>query len=788
MRRLVALVLLSLAAAAPARAVVVRGRPISTLRLHGQLSPLKQPSIATDGKRFLLAFDTFSDAYHRNYVFTQLVNEDGVAQPPLLLGRGSDPAVVWTGQQYVVVWSGFQKDGVGTSGGQLRRAVITRGGALRDAAAITDTPYSGARMAWNGKRILLVASAGFQQVTRMLLDRSGRLTTEPTSFAEARNSTYWTVAAAYGRYFVGFSGGDESIVSVREDGEVIGRQPLPAGTDAAEGAFAFDGSSLLFFFASVRRVALYVAPVDRDGTPGSPSVILRDTALESRPQVPYAAFDGSRFVVAYTIEDAFSGRDAAIVGIDGTGRVVAPVARVAVRGGNQTATGLACAGRHCAVVIGDRDRGDEGGTLYLIDRSTTLTLGGPLLDPQSLPTIAASANGYMIAWWEDEATQRRLYASRVAADGSFLDGVGIALASLPMAIEPQRPAIASDGDGWLVVWSDSRVHGVRISSAGAKLDAVPIEILNGNNPAVAWNGSRYLVVSEEQAAIPMAFVGRDGRVSARAPFIPPDAAPGTLPHRPALTWDGVYFMLAYVLSSTPLDGSQLAARIDDDGVPVDAQPIAIGSGPLPLGAASDGVRYCFTSNGISTAPVGDPRRISRTDFYGYQAYSDGRVARRAREFTTVFAHSGDEVLIFPTDGSAQRLVEFSGFDEIRSPDVACIGDACAVVYAHINPADATQRIELVFAHEVSVDALGTLPEPPQGVAVSGTEGDRMVVSWQPVTANGYEIETSQDGVAYRRVEVAPANATSASVPLAPFVRVRAVNVAGSSAPSAPAGL
>jgi len=187
-RRLLFCVLLCLAAAVPAHAVVVRGRPVSALRLHGQLAPLKQPSIATDGKQFLVAFATFSEAYHRNYVFVQLVDEQGVAQPPLLLGRGSDAAVVWTGQQYVVVWSGFEKDGVGTSGGQLRRAIITRGGALRDAAAITSTPLTGARLAWNGKRILLVAAGGFQQVTRMLLDRGGRLVSGPTPFGEARNS------------------------------------------------------------------------------------------------------------------------------------------------------------------------------------------------------------------------------------------------------------------------------------------------------------------------------------------------------------------------------------------------------------------------------------------------------------------------------------------------------------------------------------------------------------------------------------------------------------------------
>lgn len=59
------------------------------------------------------------------------------------------------------------------------------------------------------------------------------------------------------------------------------------------------------------------------------------------------------------------------------------------------------------------------------------------------------------------------------------------------------PAVASDGSSFLVTWGSSRLQALRVSSAGAPLDAEPLEIaaLPGAHVPrhVTWDGERYLV-------------------------------------------------------------------------------------------------------------------------------------------------------------------------------------------------------------------------------------------------------------------------------------------------------
>lgn len=68
-----------------------------------------------------------------------------------------------------------------------------------------------------------------------------------------------------------------------------------------------------------------------------------------------------------------------------------------------------------------------------------------------------------------------------------------------------RPAVAWNGDEYLVVWEEydsviknSQIFGVRIDTDGVLLDATPIAIVPGNDPAVAASGTDFLVVSTHE--------------------------------------------------------------------------------------------------------------------------------------------------------------------------------------------------------------------------------------------------------------------------------------------------
>lgn len=139
------------------------------------------------------------------------------------------------------------------------------------------------------------------------------------------------------------------------------------------------------------------------------------------------------------------------------------------------------------------------------------------LDPQR-PTAAAQRkasvafNGevYLVLWEDsrNNGTGWDLYGVRIRdADEGLLDAVPLAICTARG--DQTYPAVASDGQNFLVVWEDARgtssdIYGARVrASDGAVLDAsgLPIRTLANNQraPSVTSNGSTYLVVWQENS-------------------------------------------------------------------------------------------------------------------------------------------------------------------------------------------------------------------------------------------------------------------------------------------------
>ena len=131
-----------------------------------------------------------------------------------------------------------------------------------------------------------------------------------------------------------------------------------------------------------------------------------------------------------------------------------------------------------------------------------------------LPPPSGSQTGYAVAFdgasylvvWSDVrgATGADVYAARVSPSGALVDGALITVTAA--AGDQLLPEVAFDGTNYLVVWQnglsgDRNVQGARVSRAGVVLDTTPITIAQSDrkvNPVVAFDGTNYLVVWEDQ--------------------------------------------------------------------------------------------------------------------------------------------------------------------------------------------------------------------------------------------------------------------------------------------------
>jgi hypothetical protein len=124
--------------------------------------------------------------------------------------------------------------------------------------------------------------------------------------------------------------------------------------------------------------------------------------------------------------------------------------------------------------------------------------------------VGSNGKDYLVAWGypkNSPADSGDILGARVSSDGSVQDSPGITLSTFSNT--QMSPAVASNGNGYLVVWQDSRndatgfdIYGVRVSPAGTVFDlaAIPINTSREHQltPALTSNGREYFVVWEDQ--------------------------------------------------------------------------------------------------------------------------------------------------------------------------------------------------------------------------------------------------------------------------------------------------
>lgn len=149
---------------------------------------------------------------------------------------------------------------------------------------------------------------------------------------------------------------------------------------------------------------------------------------------------------------------------------------------------------------------------------TRVSAAGVVLDPSGIaiatgpgeeanPVAASNGSEHLVVWEVTGPAPVTVLATRISRDGVVLDPNGLDIST---AASAAAPAVASDGTDFLAVWERepttigaTRVAGARISANGVVLDASDLVISDrvAWKPAVAWTGSKYLVVWEDSRNI-----------------------------------------------------------------------------------------------------------------------------------------------------------------------------------------------------------------------------------------------------------------------------------------------
>ncbi len=258
---------------------------------------------------------------------------------------------------------------------------------------------------------------------------------------------------------------------------------------------------------------------------------------------------------------------------------------------------------------------------------------GNILDSVSIPICLASDDqmrpcatwgkeSFLVVWEDFRNGNWDIYGTRVDSAGEVLDVSNLAIWA-DSATDQRYPAVASDGQNYLVIWEETLdstgedyvVQGLRLSSEGVPLDSQPLTISfvsREGRPALAFGAGKYLAVWLRANTFDIfgALVDTNGTVG---PPIEIGVASG-IQINAQVASDGAGFLVVWEDYGTHWPNIDVAAaRVTSEGTVLDpwgGLPVAATLDPEELPSVSfDGTNYVVVWKRSQTAST--ELRLSR---------------------------------------------------------------------------------------------------------------------------------------------------------------------------------
>ena len=211
---------------------------------------------------------------------------------------------------------------------------------------------------------------------------------------------------------------------------------------------------------------------------------------------------------------------------------------------------------------------------------------------QANPSVGWSGTDWFVAWSDTRSGQADVYGARVSSAGSVLDPAGIPIRVTPGNAEGDL-TVDPGSNGVLVTWKDGPSGGpyaivaTRVSSAGVVLDPAGLVLKTAAMPRLfphaAWDGTNWLVVWIDEVLVGQREI-LSARVSGAGVVL--DTPPRLLSQetnaesRPALAWNGSHYLVVWEDSRNAASAGDLyGVRVTANGTPQDSTAFVISDAP-----------------------------------------------------------------------------------------------------------------------------------------------------------------------------------------------------------------